>query len=157
MVKNIPYLILLSYICAELCVRFVYDSIYIPIKKKQSLWSMPVAESDESAFAKYYVTRLFRTTPRTEVERSRIKKFFNSIYRRDDDFRFPTIIICTYTTVIVFTYYLVCTWVLPILSESIEHPSLIRYLNETTFNIGKRAYSFACLNIFCLYFKNILR
>ena len=65
LVKNTPHFILLSYISAELFVRFGYDSIYVPYKKKQSIWSSPVAQPDESAFAQYYVTKLFRRNVRS--------------------------------------------------------------------------------------------
>ncbi|CAF1098078.1 unnamed protein product [Rotaria sordida] len=37
LIKNIPHFFFLSYIGAELCVRFVYDSIYVPVKKKKKL------------------------------------------------------------------------------------------------------------------------
>jgi hypothetical protein len=59
--------------------------------------------------------------------------------------------ICTFTAAIVSTYFLASTWMLSSLLEPIEHPSLIRYFNETIFNIGKRIYSFACLDIYILF------
>ncbi|CAF3929328.1 unnamed protein product, partial [Rotaria magnacalcarata] len=41
LLKNIPYFVLLSYIGAELTVRFAYDSIYVPYKKKRNGKSSP--------------------------------------------------------------------------------------------------------------------
>ncbi len=163
LIKNIPHFILLSYISAELCVRFGYDSIYVPCKKKQSIWSSPVAQPDESAFAKYYVTKLFRRNIRSyqrayaadvnidelddfeheaELQRkanqSRVKKFFDWIYHWDDDFRFTTIATCTYTVAIIFLYYLACTFVFLYASKTTDHMSFIAYYIEMIFNISKR-------------------
>ncbi|CAF5069528.1 unnamed protein product, partial [Rotaria magnacalcarata] len=53
LIKNIPHFFFLSYIGAELCVRFLYDSIYVPIKKKESIWSAPIAQLEELEFSKY--------------------------------------------------------------------------------------------------------
>jgi hypothetical protein len=163
LVKNTPHFILLSYISAELCVRFGYDSIYVPCKKKQSIWSAPVAQPDESAFAKYYVTKLFRRNVRfyqrtyaadvnidelddfeyeaelqKKANQSRVKTFFDWIYHWDDDFRFTTMATCTYTVAMIFLYYLACTLVFLYISRTTGHISVVRYYIETTFNIGRR-------------------
>jgi hypothetical protein len=135
--------------------------MYVPIKKKRSIWSAPMAQLDESSFAKYYVTKLFRRNVRanqriysTKVDvnnmddfeyeaelqkkanQSRVKKFFDSIYHWDDDFRFTSMTTCTYTVAIVFLYYLACTLVFLYISRTKGHISFIRYYIETTFNIG---------------------
>jgi len=155
LVKNTPHFGLLSYITAELCVRFVYDSIYVPLKKKQSIWLSPVAQLDEYAFAKFYVTRLFRrnvhTARRADLEEvdiddlidyehenrsqakrkpSKIKKYLNEIYTWNDDFRFTTIATCTYTVAVVFLYYLACTLVFLYTSRTAGHISFIRGIYE---------------------------
>ncbi len=159
--KNTPHFILLSYIAAELCIRFAYDSIYVPIKKKKSIWSAPMVQQDESAFARYYVTKLFRRNVRlnqmiyspkvdenkmddfqAELElqkkasQSRVRKFFDGIYHWDDDFRFTSMTTCTYTVAVIFLYYLACTLVFLYISRTKGHISFIRYYIETTFNIG---------------------
>ena len=160
LVKNTPHFGLLSYITAELCVRFVYDSIYVPLKKKQSIWLSPVAQLDEYAFAKFYVTRLFRrnvhTARRADLEEvdiddlidyehenrsqakrkpSKIKKYLNEIYTWNDDFRFTTIATCTYTVAVVFLYYLACTLVFLYTSRTAGHISFIRHYIESTLHI----------------------
>ncbi|CAF4481627.1 unnamed protein product, partial [Rotaria magnacalcarata] len=106
LIKNIPHFFFLSYIGAELCVRFLYDSIYVPIKKKESIWSAPIAQLEELEFSKYYVTKLFRrngplarkihtknvnvdnlidyeheSSGQNQFSESRIKKFFDTFYR----------------------------------------------------------------------------
>ena len=154
---------MLSYISAELCVRFAYDSIYVPLKKGRSIWSSPVAQPDEAAFAKYYVTKLFRRNVRlvtrnysTKVDvnkmedfqheeelqlkasQSRVRQVFSYIYQWDDDFRFTTMATCTYTVAIIFLYYLACTLVFLYISRTTGHISFIRNYIEQTFNIGKR-------------------
>jgi hypothetical protein len=162
LIKNTPHFILLSYITAELCVRFAYDSLYVPIKKKQSIWSPPETQPDDSAFAKYYVRKLFRRNLRVsqpaystnvnidstqnydneaELQRnakpSRVKQFFDSIYHWDDGFRFTTIATCTYIVAIIVLYYLACTLVFLYILRTPEYISFIKYYFETTLNIGK--------------------
>ncbi len=100
-----------------------------------------MVQSDESAFAKYYVAKLFRRNvcsnrriySEYEANQSCIKKIFNSIYQWDDDFRFTTLAICTYTVAIIFLYYLACTLVFLYISS-------VRYYIDTTFNIGNRGF-----------------
>ncbi|CAF0734551.1 unnamed protein product [Rotaria sordida] len=160
LIKNIPHFFFLSYIGAELCVRFVYDSIYVPVKKKKSIWSAPIAQLDESEFAKYYVTKLFRrnrptsqiiirqnpntdslidyeheTNQQNVINQSRIKKFFDFFYYWDDDFRFTTIATCTYTVAIVFLYYLACTFVFLYIARTTGHISFIRSYIEHSANV----------------------
>ncbi|CAF1562766.1 unnamed protein product [Rotaria magnacalcarata] len=162
LIKTSPHFIFLSYIGAELCVRFGYDSVYVPIKKNLSIWTAPVVQQDELEFSKYYVTKLFRknqklkqqayqrmtplakrtgdvTTNRPteeEMKKSPLKKFFAQyIYRWDEDFRFTTIATCTYTVAIVFLYYVACTFVFLYISRTTGHISFIRYYLESTLDI----------------------
>ena len=120
-----------------------------------------MVQQDESAFARYYVAKLFRRNLRldqtnysTKVDEnkmedyaheaelqkraseSRVRKFFDEIYHWDDDFRFTSMITCTYTVAVVFLYYLACTLVFLYISRTKGHFSFIRYYIETTFNIG---------------------
>ncbi len=122
-----------------------------------------MAQPDESAFAKYYVQKLFRRNRRAtqqaystdvnidtmqdheheaELQRnakpSRVKQFFDSIYHWDNDFRFTTMATCTYTVAMIFLYYLACTLVFLYISRTTGHISFIRHYIETTLNIGKR-------------------
>ncbi|CAF3528746.1 unnamed protein product [Rotaria sp. Silwood1] len=160
LIKTTPHFIFLSYIGAELCVRFAYDSIYVPLKKNQSIWSAPVVQQDEYEFAKYYVAKLFRQNfeqkqkrfekfriinkldqqiPTTKTKKtiypSRVKNFFNSIYHWDENFRFTTIATCTYTVAIVFLYYLACTFVFLYISRTTGHTLFLRYYIQSMINI----------------------
>ena len=163
-IKNIPHFFLLSYISGELCVRFIYDSVYVPMRKKRTIWSAPVVELDDSEYSKYYVTKLFRRNHRSQriapvqdekvklenlvdyehdvelqntINRSRVKKFFDHIYHSNNDFRFTTIATCTYTVAIVFLYYLACTFAFLYLSRTAGHISFLKFYIESTFNVGK--------------------
>ncbi|CAF3690473.1 unnamed protein product [Rotaria sordida] len=160
LIKTTPHFIFLSYIGAELCVRFAYDSVYVPLKKKQSIWTASVVQQDEFEFSKYYVTKLFRRNLEEKQQRyqkimssndlnnqlhgipskkkvypSRVKKFFNWIYPWHEDFRFTTIATCTYTVALVFLYYLACTFVFLYVSRTTGHTAFIRYYIESTLNI----------------------
>ncbi|CAF3644565.1 unnamed protein product [Rotaria sp. Silwood1] len=160
LIKNIPHFFFLSYIGAELCVRFIYDSLYVPIKKNKSIWSASIVQSDESEFAQYYVTKLFRrnrsisrilpqqntnmdnlidyqyeTNQQNINNQSRIKKFFDFFYYWDDDFRFTTIATCTYSVAFVFLYYLACTFFFLYTSRTTGHISFIRYYIEHSANV----------------------
>ena len=161
--KNTPHFIFLSYIGAELCVRFGYDAVYVPLKKKQSIWLSPVCQLDESRFSKYYVTKLFRrnvASKRTRVVRatsdadqlddyeyevevekkpplSFVRQFFKHIYTWNEDFRFTTLTTCTYAVAVVSLYYLACTLVFLWISRTTGHFAFLRYYIESTLNIGK--------------------
>ncbi|CAF4670266.1 unnamed protein product [Rotaria sp. Silwood1] len=160
LIKNIPHFFFLSYIGAELCVRFVYDSIYVPIKNKKNILLTPDLEFDELKFAQYYVTKLLRrncpayrtnTKKTTNINnqtaheyqskqqninnQSCIKKCFNYFYHWDDDFHFTTIATCTYTVAFVFLYYITCTFIFLYLSRASGLISLIRSYIEHSANV----------------------
>ncbi|CAF4048403.1 unnamed protein product, partial [Rotaria sordida] len=148
LIKNIPHFFFLSYIGAELCVRFVYDSIYVSVKKKKSIWSTPHVQFDELEFAKYYVTKLlrrncplYRTNTKQKskqqnvTNRSLIKKFFDSFYYWDEDFHFTTIATCTYTVAFVFLYYLACTFIFLYLSRPAGVIPFLRSFIENSANV----------------------
>jgi hypothetical protein len=163
LIKNIPHFFFLSYIGAELCVRFAYDSVYIPLKKNESIWSTPIVPLDESNFAKYYVIKLFRrnrfqydrNTRRRKFNpdnlhdheheaeqlrkenKSRFQKFINYFYESDDDFRFTTMVMSTYTVAVVFLYYLACTFVFLYITRTTGHVAFLKLYFESTFNVGK--------------------
>lgn len=157
--KNIPHFVLLSFICAELCVRLGYDSIYMCIKKKRSLWSSANIESDDFVFAKCYVTKLFRSNLRSTrlintdrldhfqsgLERKRnfscLKTCFPSISVENDHFRLTTIATCTYTVATLFLYYFACTLLFLYITKATDYTIFIRSLLETIFNVGKRIFS----------------
>ena len=168
LIKNIPHFFFLSYIGAELCVRFAYDSIHVPLKKGKSIWSAPIVESDESEFAKYYVMKLFRRrekrsmliSSRTKSDdlidhehhaeqeqranQSRLRQLINYIYHTDDDFRFTTIAMCTYTVAVVFLYYLAATFVFLYTTRTTGHVAFLKFYFETTYNVGKFRFFIVC-------------
>jgi hypothetical protein len=135
---------LLSYITAELWIRFFYDSIYIPLRDKKSVFSSQIIQDDESEFAKYYVIKLFRQNLYEKVitktlnlsqsidpaivtshikhqTKSTIKKYFDYIYQWDDHFRYTTLTTCTYTVAYVFLYYVACTFIFLYTSQTTNY------------------------------------
>ncbi|CAF4933873.1 unnamed protein product [Rotaria socialis] len=164
LLKNIPYFVLLSYIGAELTVRFAYDSIYVPYKKKRSILLSSETRCEECKFSRYYVKELFRrnnrcyppiTTANREImhptyrsdhknavrlqrqgEQSRVKKFLDIIYCWDNSFRFTTMAICTYSATWVTLYYLACTCIFWHISLTTEHVSYLKVFIESIFKIG---------------------
>ena len=164
LIKNTPHFIFLSYIAAELFVRFGYDSIFVPLKTGRTIWSAEMVQTDEFSFAKFYVKKLFRKSLRTyrkkikislkidqenlvdheheenlrkkqQIKQSRVQWFFQQIYKWDDDFRFTTMATCTYTVALVFLYYLACTFVFLYISRTTGHFSFLRYYVESLLNI----------------------
>ncbi|CAF2267966.1 unnamed protein product [Rotaria magnacalcarata] len=161
LLKNIPYFVLLSYIGAELTVRFAYDSIYVPYKKKRSIWLSSETRCEEFKFSRYYVKELFRrnnrcfstvTTANKEIihptnrndhknevkllrqgEQSWMRKFLDRIYYLDNSFRFTTMAICTYSTTWVALYYLACTCIFWHISLTTEHVSYLKFYIESIF------------------------
>ncbi|CAF1115140.1 unnamed protein product [Rotaria sordida] len=143
LIKNIPHFFFLAYISAELCMRFVYDSIYVSLKTKQSIWLVSNVEFNELKYSKYYVTKLLRRnrslsqiiTQQNVTNQSRLREFFNFFFYWDDSFRFTTIATCTYTVAFTFLYYLACTFVFLYTSRSIGHISFIRSYIEYSANV----------------------
>ncbi|CAF4174761.1 unnamed protein product, partial [Adineta steineri] len=132
LIKYTPYFFFLSYLTAELFVRFAYDSIYVPIKMKKSIWKMSDDETNESKMAKFYVTKLFRHTIIMKNNTNRncqqyFRKFLKFIFQWQDDIYCTTMVICTYTVASIFLYYLACTFVFLYLSRTTEY---ILFLNS---------------------------
>ena len=160
--KNIPHFVLLSYIGAELFVRFFYDSIYLPLKRKGSIWSPPIGEDDEVSFARAYVTQLLSRGHRSQPmapeqskpsrastespeevltadksDRARVQKVLDSIYQWNDNFRFSTMATCTYTVAFVFLYYLTCSFIFLYVSRTTGHTSSLKAFVEYMLQIGQ--------------------
>jgi hypothetical protein len=167
LIKTTPHFLFLSFTVAELWVRLVYDSIYVQIKKKKSIWSTPDEQIDEVELSKYYVTKLlrltYRSTERTtkqntntnssldkhkaeqeeKANQSKLRKFINYIYHSiyiyhwNDDFRFTTMVMCTYTVAFVFLYYLTCTFIFLNISRTTGYTSFLKSYIESSAKVGK--------------------
>ncbi len=72
-----------------------------------------------------------------KANQSCFKKFVNSIYIWDNDFRFTTMVICTYTVAIVFLYYLACTFAFLYISRTTGHITFLKSYIESSTNIGQ--------------------
>ena len=141
--------------------RLVYDSIYVQIKKKKNICSTPDEQIDEAELSKYYVTKLLRRNHRSKqstaqqntdadssseeyeaeqeerANRSKIRKFTNYIYHWNNDFRFTTMVLCTYTVAFVFLYYLTCTFIFLNISRTTGHISFLKSYIESFAIVGK--------------------
>jgi hypothetical protein len=128
--KNTLYYCLIGYICAELIVRVFYDSIYIT-RENESVWDVPLRKIDQYS---YRVNKEENTFVRKRKNRitsggnnvaqsanrneqgccSRIRKYLidrfrksvSGMYTWEEDFRFTTIVICTYTIAYIFLIHL---------------------------------------------------
>ncbi|CAF1214242.1 unnamed protein product [Adineta steineri] len=140
LIKYTPHFFFLSYLTAELFVRFAYDSIYVPIKMKKSIWTMSDEETNESKMAKFYVTKLFRRKLIMKNNTNKncqqyFRKFLKFIFKWQDDIYCTTMVICTYTVASIFLYYLACTFVFLYLSRITEYISFINSYIPSSINI----------------------
>jgi hypothetical protein len=142
-------------------VRLIYDSIYVQIKKKKSIWSTPHEQLAEAELSKYYVTKLLRRNHRStqstaqqntdtdsssdehesdqeeKANQSKNRKFTDYIYHWNNDFRFTTMVLCTYTVAFVFLYYLTCTFIFLNISRTTGHISFLKSYIESFAKVGK--------------------
>jgi hypothetical protein len=136
------------------------------MKKNASIWSTPMVQLDESEFAKYYVTKLFRrnqiqylinrqqkkvnpdklidyqyeSEQQNRANQSPFHRLINYFYHFDDDFRFTTMVMSTYTVAVVFLYYLACTFVFLYITRTTGHVAFLKHYVESRFNVGKSSF-----------------
>ncbi|CAF1289019.1 unnamed protein product [Rotaria magnacalcarata] len=145
LLKSAPQFMLISYIGAELSVRFFYDAIFCSKKtnekpeevftrgtefdmhSKSSESSDPVQESNESSTICLSICGVL-----------------DKINRWDKNFRFTTMAACAYTIAFVLLLYLTCIFAFQPIMETSSMSFLIFSL-EHTLNIGK--FTFACIQI----------
>lgn len=149
---------MLSYIGAELCVRFAYDSIYIRRKNRRSIKSVLNESMDGSEAANHHVIQLFRQTSRlsrqnsqkntnindenegeenNKTDQSLFRKLINYFYIWDDGFHFTTMVICANTVAFVFLYYLACTFVFFYITRTTGHITFMKSYVESLLDISK--------------------
>ncbi|CAF4001555.1 unnamed protein product [Adineta steineri] len=110
--KNMPQFYLLSYISAELTIRFIYDSIYLNYMKKPSVKEPPMTPGIE--FNIHKSTGVPPKFPNhdngSSTYWSHIRKVVSNIYQWNSDFQFTTIAMCAYTLAFVLLFYLTCVF-----------------------------------------------
>ncbi|CAF0844794.1 unnamed protein product [Adineta steineri] len=110
--KNMPQFYLLSYISAEITIRFIYDPIYLNHMKKTGVKKQPITPDIESDMHKS--TDLSPKFPNRDNNSStycsHIRKFVSKIYQWNSDFQFTTIAMCAYTLAFVLLFYLTCVF-----------------------------------------------
>ena len=143
MLKSAPQFILLSYIGAELTVRFFYDSIFCKKKKNKV--------SDEQltpgpGFQMYFSASALKDLPNNNNSSSKcwsyIQEVTSRIYRWDKDFRFTTMATSAYTVAFVLLFYLTCTFAFQPMMKTSSMSFLIFCL-EQILNIGKFIYFYS--------------
>ncbi|CAF1171105.1 unnamed protein product [Adineta steineri] len=110
--KNMPQFYLLSYISAELTVRFIYDSIYLNYMKKPSVKEPPMTPGIE--FNIHKSTGVPPNFPNhdsgSSTYWSHIRKVVSKMYQWNPDFQFTTIATFAYTLAFVLIFYLTCVF-----------------------------------------------
>ena len=134
---------LLSYTTAELWIRFIYDSIYIPWRGGKSIFSLRPFQDDESKFAVRYVTKLFRRRGKEDEAWKNLKnhiahirlnftnlyssivsiviEMFYYVYAWQDHYRSTTLVVCTYTVAFTFLYHVACIITFFYISQTMDY------------------------------------
>ncbi|CAF1346175.1 unnamed protein product [Adineta ricciae] len=109
LIKNIPQFILLSYIGAELTIRFICSIILLCRKKRRIATEAPTTPDDGFRF--HQSTSLADHPPNHNGFCSSVRKFVDDyIYSWEKDFRFSTMAICAYIISFISLYYLTCVF-----------------------------------------------
>ena len=169
LIRDFIRYLLIGYICAELLMRLLYDSIYIARQKGKSIFKIlhrPIEQYSKVNTQQNQTPQMSATTSGTSLETSAdssgtsgdprvnssspskkthgifrrrwndVKDFLNSIYKWDKDFRYTTIVICTYTVATVFLFHLTGTMILLYRTPT---NNCVRYAKQTfefLLNIG---------------------
>jgi hypothetical protein len=138
--KNAPQFILLSYIGAELTVRFFYDSI-LSKRKTNKKPEAPLTPGNE--FDMHLSASSFEDLPKNDNLSStcwsKICKSIGKIYQWDKDFPFSTMTTSAYTVAFVLLFYLTCIFAFqPIVKTS--SMSFLIFCLEQILNIGEFIY-----------------
>jgi len=139
--------------------RLFYDSIYIAHKKGRSIWEITYRKIDKYSVLKNSENRSNErvTSGGNNIVRSdnldqegcwfSIRKFFTDqfrefriyvtkIYTWEDNFRYTTIVICTYTTAFIFLLYLTCNLIFLYTTEKKNYITSLKRILERILNIG---------------------
>ncbi|CAF3884623.1 unnamed protein product [Adineta steineri] len=110
--KNMPQFYLLSYISAEITIRFIYDPIYLNHMKKTGVKEPPMTPGIEFDIhkSKDVSPKFPNRDNSSSTYCSHIRKFVSKIYQWNSDFQFTTIAMCAYTLAFVLLFYLTCVF-----------------------------------------------
>lgn len=164
--KNGLYCFLIGYIGTELTVRLFYDSIYIALIKGRSILEIPYRKIDKYSVLKLeasenqgvseestrYVTNGGNNIGQNDNSNQqgywfRIRKFIidqfrkfriyvTKIYKWEDDFRYTTIVICTYTILFIFLLHLTCNLIFLYTRENNNYINYLKRILERILDIG---------------------
>lgn len=169
LIRDIVRYVLIGYICAELLMRLLYDSIHIARKRGKSVFKIPhrpIKEYSRKNKQQNQTPHMSATASGASLEitvdssgtnggptvnspsqsnqthgvfrRSwnKFQDFVNSIYKWDTDFRYTTMVICTYTVALVFLFHLTDTMILFYRTPTSNYVRHARQTFEFLLNIG---------------------
>jgi len=135
----------LGYIAAELAVRFAYDSIYMAPKTNRNN-QVPIDTKEEG----FTFQRKNDNEPVTEngqlIEVEQASRNVNidppvqccsSIYQWEKDFRFITIVLCTYTVAYILLIHLTCTFIFLYTTQKTSYIAVVKYILGSILKAGK--------------------
>lgn len=158
-VKNMLHYFLIGYVCSELIVRVFYDSIYIARKRNEYIWKVPLRKIDQYSFKTNEDNTEFIRNPNERITSggynitrsgnqgccstiwkdliNRLRKWITEIYTWENDFRFTTVVICTYTIAYVFLGHLTFNLVFFYTTDRRIYMTYLIELIERILNISK--------------------
>jgi hypothetical protein len=125
-----------GYITAELAVRFAYDSIYMaPRTNSNNRIPTDIGDND------FTLQRTNKNEQHTEngqlIEEEQSATNDNvdppaqccsSIYEWEKDFRFVTIVLCTYTVAYILLIHLTCTFIFLYTTQKTSYIAFLKYI-----------------------------
>jgi hypothetical protein len=157
------YYILVGYIGAELTVRLSYDSIHIAHKYGRKITERTYRKIDQYSFSKAKMKECVKNRNKDvrsggnniakndnlepqecwiSIRKFIIKHFrqfrmyITKIYKWEDDFRFTTIVISTYTITFIFLLHLTFTFIFLYTTETTNYITYIKHIVERILKIG---------------------
>jgi hypothetical protein len=143
--RNAVHYGFIGYVCAELIMRLLYDSVYISSKKGKCFWKIPHRNIEQYSYKADYVNKKFirksekKTTNANSDQQGclhRIRGLFTSIYTWDETFRYTTIVVCTYTVACLFLFHLTGTIILLYNTSTNDYIRYIKEVYKVILNIG---------------------
>jgi hypothetical protein len=159
--KNGVYCFLIGYIAAELTIRLFYDSMYIARKNGRNIWDLVHRKIDKYSYLMDYQNKriLRKSNKRVTIGGNNIaendnspqqgcwvrtrrflidhfRKYANRIYQMEDDFRFTTMVICTFTVAFIILIHLTSTFIFLYTTQKKSYISYSQHIFELILNIG---------------------
>jgi hypothetical protein len=125
--------------------RLFHDSIHIAWNRGRTIWDIPHRIIDEYSFHADHKKKCFVRNSNKDAGNANldqqgcwnsIRQCANSIYEWDNDFRFTTIAISTYTVAFIFLFHLTGTVILLYKTQTNSFIRYTKHIFELILNIG---------------------